>query len=568
MSRATQETLQDAAGTFDASEMFDAVIVGSGFGGSISALRLAEAGKTVLVLERGKRYRAGEFPRDVRDADSLFWRYPKRRDGRGLYDVRFFSGIAAVVASGVGGGSLIYANIHIRPDATVFDDPRWTDSITRQTLDPYFDKVAAMLNLAPLPVEIDLPKRNLYRRAAQHLGREVFDPDMAVRWRDDEAAIENTQHSENEQRKEIDLNKNDRSANGYSENDHSKACRFVAECEFGCQYGAKNSMDVTYLALAEKLGARVAPECLVTGIEPDAEGYTVHYEDVATAERRKVKGRRVVLAAGTLGTNEILLRCRDDARTLPKLSPRLGYGYSGNGDFLGSIQNSREDLQPWKGTDVTSVIKFFDRAPEFTMAAPTFNQPVMNVLASFGQRRGTLLRLLAPFVWGRLETLVPWAFAKGLLSQPSRLPAPHAGDASRMTNLFAIGRDNANGVINLKANRLDIHWDYAKENEQLINRMTDAMREVGDFYGGTFAPLISWNVFKRIITVHSLGGCHLSDTPERGVVSTRGEVHNYPGLFIADGSVVPTAIGFHPVMTICALAERIAEAVVDSYEKR
>src|SRR5271154_5244827 len=94
---------------------FDAVIVGSGFGGSINALRLAQAGKSVLVLERGKRYIPGEFPRDVTDVNNLFWGYPKRREFRGLYDVRFFSGIAAVVASGVGGGSLIYANIHIRP---------------------------------------------------------------------------------------------------------------------------------------------------------------------------------------------------------------------------------------------------------------------------------------------------------------------------------------------------------------------------------------------------------------------------------------------------------------------
>src|SRR5262245_14664830 len=119
-------------------EQWDAVVVGSGFGGSINALRLAEAGKSVLVLERGRRYRPGEFPRDVTDVDNLLWAYPRKPSRRGLYDVRIFSDIAAVAASGVGGGSLIYANIHIRPDEKIFDDPRWPRSINRRQLEPYY----------------------------------------------------------------------------------------------------------------------------------------------------------------------------------------------------------------------------------------------------------------------------------------------------------------------------------------------------------------------------------------------------------------------------------------------
>ena len=168
---------------------YDGVIIGSGFGGSINALRLAEAGRSVLVLERGKRYRPGEFPRDVTDVNKLFWRYPQIAASRGLYDVRFFSGVAAVVASGVGGGSLVYANIHIRPDPSVFDDPRWPRSINRQTLDPFYDKVAATLGISPIPREIQLVKRDVYRAAAKKMGREVFDPDMAVKWRDRKSVV-------------------------------------------------------------------------------------------------------------------------------------------------------------------------------------------------------------------------------------------------------------------------------------------------------------------------------------------------------------------------------------------
>lgn len=515
-------------------EHYDAVVVGSGFGGSINALRLAEAGKSVLVLERGRRYRPGEFPRDVRDVNSLFWRYPRHAESRGLYDVRFFSGIAAVVASGVGGGSLVYANIHVRPDPFVFEDPRWPESINRRSLEPYYDKVAEMLQIAPIPPDIKLVKRDVYRAAAKQMGREVFDPDMAVKWA------------------------------GPAE-DGRQPCKLITECEFGCQLGSKNTLDFNYLARAERLGARVRPGSNVTRVEPDKEGYRVRYADLGSGAEASVTGRRVVLSAGTLGTNEILLRCRDVHRTLPRLSGRLGHGYSGNGDFLGSIQNSKTDLQPWVGPDVTSVIRYFDAQPGFTMAAPTFNKSVMAVLASHGQTEVGWLRPLAPLLWPALNRLLPRAFQQGLLSEPARIRGRNAGPPERMTNLFAIGRDNANGHISLKNGGIDIAWDYERENRELVERQDAAMREVADIYGGTYAPLAAWSIFRRIVTVHSLGGCHLSESPDKGVVSPEGEVHGHPGLFVADGSVIPTAIGFHPVMTISAVSERIAEAVVNSF---
>jgi cholesterol oxidase len=130
-----------------------------------------------------------------------------------------------------------------------------------------------------------------------------------------------------------------------------------------------------------------------------------------------------------------------------------------------------------------------------------------------------------------------------------------------MTNLFAIGRDNAGGRLVLRGGRLDVQWEYARDNDVLVQRMMAAMRDVADIYGGTFAPLASWSAFNRIITVHPLGGCRLSGSAQEGVVSLEGEVHGYPGLYVADGSVIPSSIGFHPAMTIAAVSERIADAV-------
>lgn len=523
---------------------YDAVVVGSGFGGSIAALRLAEAGRSVLVLERGRRYKPGEFPRDVTDVDRMFWRHPRRAKATGLFDVRMFSGIGVVAASGVGGGSLIYANIHIRPDPIVFDDPRWPASITRESLDPYYDKVASKLGVSPLPAHVDLPKRRLYRHAAETVGRPVFDPDQAVLW-----DVPGDEHG-----------------SGHSGDVGPRGpCRLVAECEFGCQFGAKNSMDLTYLAQAERLGTEVRTGVLASHVIPDDAGYAVAFHDVGTGLASRVTGRQVVLSAGTLGTNDILLRSRDVFSTLPRLSPALGRGFSGNGDFLGSIQNSTADIDPAHGPDVTSVIGYFDKEPGFTMAAPTFNAEVMKVLASSGQAKLRWLRVLAPVLWPHLDEVIVWAFGKGLLSHPSRLPARGAGDYRRMTNLFAIGQDNANGRLCHRKGTLDVQWAYAEENRALVDRMERAMGEVAKAYGGTYAALATWSLFRRIITVHPLGGCALSDSADGGVVSPHGEVHGYPGLFVMDGSVIPTSIGFHPVMTISAVAERSAEAMAASF---
>lgn len=513
---------------------YDAVVIGSGFGGSINALRLVEAGKSVLVIERGKHYKPGEFPREVSDTKKLFWRNKKVNDFQGLYELNFFSGIGVVTTSGVGGGSLVYANIHIRPDPIVFEDSRWPDPYTRQFLDSYYDKVADKLGVSPVPADIKMTKRDVYREAALKTGKQVFDPDQAVNWDTSKSGAQGT-------------------------------CQLLAECEFGCQVGAKNTMDLTYLAQAQKLGAELQVGLNVTHIEPDSNGYRVHYKNLITGKNESVTGTKVILSAGTLGTNKIMLQSKDSYNTLPKISSKLGHGFSGNGDFLGSIQNSSIKLDPWNGPDVTTVIKYFDSAPGFTMAAPTFNQPVMEVLASFGQGKGWLPEFLANMIWRNLEGILLWAFNTGLISKPAKISGAKAGLSEKMTNLFAIGRDNANGVITLEGDEIDIKWDFANENAELINQMTTAMEEIGTEYGGTVAPLQSWHLFKKILTVHPLGGCHLSKSADSGVVSTQGEVHGYPGLYIADGSVIPTAIGFHPVMTISAIAEYIAESVVNSY---
>lgn len=506
--------------------VYDVVVVGSGFGGSVSALRVAEAGKSVLVLERGKDYSDCDFPRNTQDISSLFWQYADRPNSQGLFELNFFSDVGVACASGVGGGSLIYANIHIRPDKSVFDSPRWPQEINLSSLSSYYDKVAATLGIRPVPEEISIPKRNVFHDCAKSLDVPVFDPDQAVAW---------------------------------------EKCQYCGECEFGCKHDAKNTLAKTYLQQALDAGAEVQAQSLVTIIEPTFKGYYVHYRDLKTgALKKQVKARRVILAAGTLGTNELLFRNRDGFKTLGDVSRTLGRGFSANGDFLGSLQNAARLSESWIGPDVTSVMKYDLQDSFFTLAAPTFNQASQEFLASLGQRRGKLLRFIGPVIWRFLPRLIPWAFENGYISKPLDRPGPNAGPAAEFTNLFAIGRDNANGRLLFRHNRLDIEWDYYRENRILVTRMLEVMQEMARFYEGTFEPLVTWNMAQKPFTVHPLGGCSMSDSIENGVVSATGEVHDYPGLYVSDGAIIPAAIGYHPVMTITAIAERNAEAIVDS----
>ena len=244
----------------------------------------------------------------------------------------------------------------------------------------------------PFPTTRPLPKRDALHAAAAAAGRPAFDPDQAVSW---------------------------------------DKCQRCSQCEFGCQYGAKNTADLTYLAEAEKLGAEVFPGLAVTSIEPHiGTGYRVRYRDVASGVDASVVGARVVVAAGTIGTNELLLRCRDVARSLPKLSARLGEGYSANGDFLGNVENSARDLQPWDGPDVTTVIRYTDGGPFFTLAAPGFTRGVTSVLASLGQPHLGWVRFFAPLLRSSLGSVVPWMFERGMLAKPLFLHERNAGDPS------------------------------------------------------------------------------------------------------------------------------------------
>ena len=310
---------------------FGAIIIGSGFGGSISACRLAEAGMKVLVLERGRRWepKAAEgvtaYPRNL--MDPWIWDQANPLRFNGWTDLRLFKGMAVVAGSGVGGGSLIFANVSIIPPKTVFKAP-WPAEITFDELQPFYSEVANVLDLQQIPDNQINPRFDLMRRAAKDIGAQdrfgklplaiSFRPDLKFDPAHPPTEADSLPH------------KNKHGA-------MQGTCFHAGICDFGCPVKARNTLDVNYLYIAEQKGPEVRPLHFVTKIEKEGAGYRVHFNRIDNENHALVAGSevadRVILAAGSLGSTEILFRARDQYKTLPNVSRFLGQRWSSNGDF-------------------------------------------------------------------------------------------------------------------------------------------------------------------------------------------------------------------------------------------
>src|SRR3954462_10026013 len=316
---------------------FDAIIVGSGFGGSVTAYRLAEAGKRVLLLERGRPYPPGSFTRSPYKARESFW--DPNRGLTGMYNYWAFRGIDSLVSAGLGGGSLIYANVFIRKDERWFVHED-TDAggyeywpVDRADLDPHYDRVEKMIGLQRFPVEHEpyasTPKTVAFKEAAAKLGLEHFHPQLAVTF-----ANAGRPPVPGEAIEEEIPNLHGRTRT---------TCQMSGECDVGCNFGSKNTLDYNYLTHAAHHGAEIRTLADVRRFEPrEHGGYTVHYADLDAGAPEApptvtLTCDHLILSAGTLGTTNLLLRNR---AVLPGLSRKIGSRFCGNGDLLTLILNT------------------------------------------------------------------------------------------------------------------------------------------------------------------------------------------------------------------------------------
>lgn len=530
-------------------ERYDYVVIGSGFGGSITACRLAQAGHSVCVLERGRRWPRTGFPRTpAQVASEAFWDIDARRFG--LIEYSVFDRMHVIHGSGVGGGSLHYFNVHIRPPASIFDDPRWPAAISLESLDPYYRLAHEMLDAAPLspPDGRRLPARTeVFREACRAAGREPELVSIAVH-----------------------TGPGRRNPHGGGE---QLSCDYSGNCGLGCATHAKNTLDLNYLALAEHHGAVVRSLHQVEVIEPlSAGGYRVDYErldpdDPRADEQGTVQAGRVIVSAGTLGSNRLLLRCRDVHRTLSDLSPALGRGFSGNGDLLLAGAEMNRDVDAGSGPSITAGVDWASPGQEAYIEDLGLPDAVMWLVEGMLANENPLGNLVR---WGKLllddRFRVPGA-ARRITHERERLLG--GGRTRRFLPYLGMCEDAADGRFVLdRHGRLDLKWD-PRASERNLLELEDAMRRLSEALGGVYIPSPLWTAGGReLLTAHPLGGCRMSADRSSGVVDELGAVHGYPDLFVVDGSIVPTALSRNPTATISALAERAAFHMIHGRELR
>lgn len=562
------------------SEHFDAIVVGSGFGGSVMAYRLAQAGMRVCVLERGRAYAPGDFPRTPRGMRQNFW--DPQAGLYGLFNVWSFAGLDALVASGVGGGSLIYTNVLLRKPAHTFvqGDPSDPDAedwpIGYDELKPHYEAVEAMLRPQPYPFDkppySSTPRMLLMQRAAGELG---------LHWEPAPLAVRFAAGAGEPERLAVPLPHEPHNLHGRQR----LTCVLCGECAVGCNHGSKNSLDHTYLSLAKnKHNAVIMAGCDVREIRSLRRGYAVSFARLPvdapapagpppnTTER--LTADQLVLAAGALGSTYLLLRNR---RHLPRLSRRLGTRFCTNGDMLAFAGDLPADAVPDPGMSglpgpvITSSLATeridaagLPRAIYIQDAgAPQFAYWMLFVLdlpRALWAERGQLARLL----WQQLRRKPDTNLSAEIAALFS-----HGWLSERLLPMLAMGQDAPDGVLRLRGRKrpvLEIDWRLRRSTAH-FQAASARLRAIAKALRGSFRDS-AHRRRGRAITSHPLGGCPMGRDPERGVVDRNGEVFGYPGLFVADGAVMPGPVGPNPSLTIAALADHFAVTAIANYRSR
>ncbi|MGW6378045.1 GMC family oxidoreductase [Rhodococcus sp. NPDC055112] len=511
--------------------IYDVVVVGSGFGGAVAACRLAAAGRSVLVLERGRRWEPEDYPRRPGDAWLFDPRAPHRRNG--WLELRFLDQMVVAQGAGVGGGSLIYANVCIDAQPEAFASG-WPSAITAEEMAPYYRDVAEMLTPMEIPAGQHTARLELMRRAADAIGEGERFQKVPLAIRFDPSFTPAPAETPEYERSVAAPNAHGR---------EQGTCVHCGSCDVGCPTRAKNTLDLNYLAAAEDSGAVIAPLSLARYLSREDEGWQVHFDHLDGGRRRpdSVTARRVILAAGSLGSTELLLRSRDEHRTLADLPRALGRGWSSNGDFLTPAGYGRTSVAPTSGPTITSAIDFLDGARGGRYFVEDGGIP--NLLRNcFEQRlRDGVGSPLRRRMWLRLsrasefDSVMPW-FGQSV----------DAADGS-----FYLGR----GRVRPWRRVVKLDWNPHRS-ETAIGAMAEMHALLTEATGGKPNPLLTWKRFRALVTPHPLGGCNMAAAPAAGVVDHACRVFGQDGLYVMDGAVIPRAIGRNPSKTIAAVAER------------
>lgn len=508
--------------------IYDHIIIGSGFGGSVSAMRLSEKGYKVAVLEKGKRYRQNDFPKTNWNVRKYLW-VPLLKCF-GFMKLTFFKEVFILSGVGVGGGSLVYANTHFVPPDAFFKNKAWAHIRDwKTTLMPFYQKAKFMLGTTKYP-HLYLEDEVL-KEVAQDMGRsDSFDTvEVGVYFGDP-------------------LKPKDPYFKGLGP--ERNGCTGCAGCMVGCRYNAKNTLDKNYLYFAEKNGAEVFAETLVTRIEfNDAEQlYYIHTQSSTSwfGTRKQVyKSKGLVVSGGVLGTMDLLLKQKYETGTLSRLSDTLGENLRTNSESLCGVLDGDRTLN--NGVAISSVFN------------PDDDTHIE--IVKFPNKSGALARL-GTMAAGEGSPMVRTAKLIGnIITQPGKfLRATFSSNLPRNSIIFLVMQNLDNSMRMVwKKGLFGGGMKIANDGEEKVPAYIDIGQKVMERYGekvnGVPMNALTEIMFNMSSTAHILGGCPMGLTPEEGVVNDKFEVHSYPNMYILDGSIIPCNLGVNPSLSITALSE-------------
>ncbi|CAG4908946.1 alpha/beta fold hydrolase [Paraburkholderia saeva] len=537
---------------------YEVVVIGSGYGGAIAASRMARAKRKVCLLERGREFMAGEFPATpLEGVEQVQYNTAFKRIGSplALLEVHLNAEVNAVVGCGLGGTSLINANVALHPDPRLWDDPRWPAAVRndKDGLDKGYARAFTMLSPSPVPADYPrLPKLDALELSAKALGMEdrFYRPPITVTFTTGPNAA----------------------------GVHQERCIGCGDCNSGCNHEAKNSTHMNYLPDAVAHGAQIFTGAPVHSVVRDeaTQKWRVRYQivdvgrEIYDAPDLFVLADHVILSAGTIGSTAILLRSKEAGLTV---SPQLGHHFTGNGDVLAFAFNT--------DTEINGVGWGTHKPGDIPPVGPTIcgiidHRDTPNVKDGFVIEEGSLA---APIGGALLGVLAPTgAFAgvrvpdlpgEGPLDDEARilesvLRGPYRGAMRNTQTYLVMAHDDESGEISVENGRPRISWPKAGK-QPIFDTVEKTLERATVGLGGEYIRNpISLDAFKdRLVTVHPLGGCGMADDAANGVVDQAGRVFSgaagnavHDGLYVMDGAVMPMSLGVNPLLTISALAER------------
>lgn len=540
---------------YDLQSYYPVIVIGSGYGGAIVASRLARAGQHVCLLERGREFQVGEYPNNEFEAlnnlqiDGL----PGYRGSRtGLYHVYFDKEISAFVGCGLGGTSLVNANVSLRAEKRVFEDSCWPQALQDDfstLMEGGYRHAEEMLKPTPYPEDFPpLAKMQALQKSAVALGERFYRPPINVNFREGVNHVGVVQHP----------------------------CKLCGDCVSGCNYAAKNTLIMNYLPDAKNHNAEIFTQIAVHYLEYLGGRWVVYYQDLSATDEAEpihfITTDLVVLSAGTFGSTEILLRSK--AKGL-KLSDQVGKRFSGNGDVLAFGYNNKEPIDG---------IGFGSHSPEGRTPVGPCITGIIDMRNRSRLEDGFVIE--EGSIPGGMATFLPKVFAlsakfvgintdqENILAQnqlelESVIGGPYYGAANHTQTFLVMSHDDGEGELLLENDQLRISWPNVGDQSGFA-KINEALEAATRPLGGTYIPNPIWSSVSEhtLITVHPLGGCVLGIDASKGVVNHKGQVFCdqtgkaiYENLYVCDGSIIPRSLGVNPLLTISALAERCAALI-------